>query len=249
MFQLEGKTALVTGASRGIGRNVALSLARAGATLELWGRDQAALAETQAAVANIGRKATISVLDVTHRPAVDRAVDEAIARGPIDILVINAGINTLKPFLDWTTAEWDGVMAVNLGGALHTLQAAGRRMVERKSGSVIVMASIYSFVGAPGNSIYCLTKGGVLQLARCVSVEWARYNVRVNSICPGWIQTDLTAPYMTDEKTVTAGLKGIPMHRFGQPEDIGPMAVYLAADESAWVTGQHFVIDGGQIAR
>lgn len=250
MFSLKGKCALVTGASRGIGRSVALALAEAGADLDLWGRDEAALAETRAAVEKFGVKASIAVLEITDGEAVKKAVAKTVAtHGKIDTLVANAGVNKLKPFLDWQPAEWDQVMSVNLQGALHTLQTVGRHMTERKSGSVIAMASIYSFVGAPGNSIYCLTKGGLLQLARCVSVEWARFNVRVNSICPGWIETDLTAPYMVDDKTVAAGLKQIPLRRFGKPEDIAPLAVYLAADESQWVTGQSFTIDGGQIAR
>ena len=250
MFNLKGKSALVTGASRGIGRNVAVSLADAGADLVLWGRDKAALAETLAEVEKKGVKATVAALDITDRAAVDKAVAEAIRdHGKIDTLVANAGVNRLKPFLEWTAAEWDDVIATNLSGSLHSMQSVGMHMAERKSGSIIAMASVYSFVGAPGNSIYCLTKGGLMQLARCVSLELARYNIRVNSICPGWIETDLTAPYMTDEKVIAAGLKNIPLRRFGQPEDIGPMAVYLAADESQWVTGQSFVIDGGQIAR
>lgn len=250
MFNLKGKSALVTGASRGIGRSVALCLAEAGADLVLWGRDKAALSETQAEVQKKGVKATVAAFDVTDGAAVNKAVGDAVKdHGKIDTLVANAGVNLLKPFLDWTPAEWDKVMAANLTGSLFTMQSVGRHMTERKSGSVIAMASIYSYVGAPGNSIYCLTKGGLMQLARCVSLEWARYNVRVNSICPGWIETELTAPYMTDEKAVAAGLKNIPLRRFGKPDDIGPLAVYLAADESQWVTGQSFVIDGGQIAR
>ena len=250
MFNLKGKSALVTGASRGIGRSVALCLAEAGADLDLWGRDAAALAQTQAEVEKRGVKATVAVLDITDRAAVERAVAAAIRNhGKIDTLVANAGVNKLKPLLEWQPAEWEEVIDINLHGTLYTLQAAGRHMTERKSGSVIAMASIYSFVGAPGNSIYCLTKGGLLQLARCAAIEWARYDVRVNSICPGWIETDLTAPYMVDEKTIAAGLKQIPLRRFGKPQDIGPLAVYLAADESQWVTGQSFTVDGGQIAR
>jgi NAD(P)-dependent dehydrogenase (short-subunit alcohol dehydrogenase family) len=250
MFSLKGKCALVTGASRGIGRSVAISLAQSGADLVLWGRDQGALDETRSAVEKCGVTASVAAVEATDAVQVARAASAAISRhGHIDTLVLNAGVNKLKPFLEWTPSEWDGVMNTNLNGALHTLQAIGRHMTERRSGSVIAMASIYSFVGAPGNSIYCLTKGGLLQLARCVSVEWARFNVRVNSICPGWIETDLTAPYMVDERVVAAGLKQIPLRRFGKPEDIGPMAVYLAADESQWVTGQSFTVDGGQIAR
>jgi NAD(P)-dependent dehydrogenase (short-subunit alcohol dehydrogenase family) len=128
------------------------------------------------------------------------------------------------------------------------MQSVGRRMVAQKSGVVIAMASVYSFVGAPGNSIYCLTKGGLSQLSKALAVEWARYNVRVNAICPGWIETELTKPYMQDQKVIDAGLRQIPLRRFGTPEDIGPLAVYLASDEASYVTGQAYVIDGGQIA-
>src|SRR3990170_2812609 len=177
MFDLTGKCAFVTGASRGIGRNVAVSLARAGANVALVGRDNAALDQTLQAVTTLGR-----------------------------------------------------------------------RMVAQKSGVIIAMASVYSFIGAPGNSIYCLTKGGLSQLSKALAVEWARYNVRVNAICPGWIETDLTKPYMQDPKVIDAGLRQIPLRRFGKPEDIGPLAVYLASDEASFVTGQAYVIDGGRIA-
>jgi NAD(P)-dependent dehydrogenase (short-subunit alcohol dehydrogenase family) len=250
MFDLKGKCAVISGASRGIGRSVAVSLATAGADVVLWGRDRSALAETQAAVTAVGAKASIDTFDVTDAAAVAKATASAIERhGKIDAAVVNAGVNKLKPFLEFKPAEWESIINANVIGAIHTMQAVGRHMTERKSGSMITMASIYSFVGAPGNSIYCLSKGALMQLARCAAIEWARFNVRVNAICPGWIETDLTAPYMTDEKTVAAGLKGIPLRRFGKPEDIGPLAVYLAADESQWVTGQSFVVDGGQIAR
>jgi NAD(P)-dependent dehydrogenase (short-subunit alcohol dehydrogenase family) len=250
MFDLTGKTAVVTGASRGIGRSVAVSLAQAGANVVLWGRDRNSLAETLADVEKCNVKAAVDAFDVTHASDVQRGTAAAIDRfGKIDVTVVNAGVNELKPFLDWKPEEWDRLIGANLVGAMHTMQAIGRHMTERKSGSVITMASIYSFVGAPGNSIYCLTKGGLMQLTKCVAIEWSRFNVRVNAICPGWIETDLTAPYMQDDKALAAGLKQIPLRRFGQPKDIGPMAVYLAADESQWITGQSFVIDGGQIAR
>ncbi|MFJ1256662.1 SDR family NAD(P)-dependent oxidoreductase [Cupriavidus sp. CuC1] len=250
MFNLKGKTAVVTGASRGIGRNVALRLAEAGADLILWGRDIEGLRNTAAEIEGLGANAATHALDVTDREAVECATETAIrTMGKIDTVVVNAGLNELKPFLEQEPSDWNRMIGTNLYGAIHTLQAVGRHMTERKSGSVITMASIYSFVGAPSNSIYCLTKGGLLQLSKALAVEWSRFNVRVNAICPGWIETALTEPYMRDERSVNAGLRQIPLRRFGRPSDIGPMAVYLASDESQWVTGQSFVIDGGQIAR
>lgn len=249
-FDLSGKTALVTGASRGIGREVALCLARAGADTVLWARDAAGLRSVADEIGSLGRRCHVAALDVADRDAVEAATREAIkAVGAIDALLVNAGINELKPFLDQEPADWNRMIGTNLFGSMHTLQAVGRHMTARRAGSIITMSSIYSFVGAPGNSIYCLTKGGLLQLTKALAVEWSRHNVRVNAICPGWIETDLTAPYMADDKSLAAGLRQIPLRRFGKPSDIGPMAVYLAADESQWVTGQSFVIDGGQIAR
>jgi len=249
MFDLKGKTALITGASRGIGRAVAVSLAEAGADLVLLGRDETALAETKAAVAATGRRSLVLPADVSSAESMESAVEKACAEfGNIDILVCNAGVQKLKAFLDMKPDDWQGLINTNLGGAIVTMQSVGRRMVARKQGVVITMASIYSFVGAPGNSIYCMTKGGLMQLSRALAVEWSRYNIRVNAICPGWIETDLTKPYMQDQKVIEAGLRQIPARRFGRPEDIGPLAVYLASDEASFVTGQSFVIDGGQIA-
>ena len=249
MFSLQGKSALVTGASRGIGRSVAVSLAQAGAQVALVGRDGAALDQTLAEVQGAGANAMVLKADVAQAKQIEQAVDAArSAFGKLDILVCNAGAQRLKPFLDMTPDDWRSLIATNLEGAIITAQCVGRGMVEQRSGVVLVMASIYSFVGAPGNSIYCMTKGGLLQFAKALAIEWARYNVRVNAICPGWIETDLTRPYMQDQKTVDAGLRQIPLRRFGKPEDIGPLAVYLASDEASFVTGQAFVIDGGQIA-
>ena len=249
MFDLTGKCAFVTGASRGIGRNVAVSLARAGADVALVGRDNAALDQTLQAVTGLGRRALALQADVTNAASVEAAVVAACKElGKIDILVCNAGVQKLKPFLDMAPEDWRGLIATNLEGAIVTLQSVGRRMVAQKSGVIIAMASVYSFIGAPGNSIYCLTKGGLSQLSKALAVEWARYNVRVNAICPGWIETDLTKPYMQDPKVIDAGLRQIPLRRFGKPEDIGPLAVYLASDEASFVTGQAYVIDGGQIA-
>ena len=249
MFSLNGKTALVTGASRGIGRNVAVSLAQAGADVALLGRDAKALGETLEAVIATGRNALVLEADVTSAEAMEKAVATACEKfGKIDILVCNAGVQKVKPFLDMAPEDWRGLIATNLEGAIVTMQSVGRRMVAQQGGAIIVMASMYSFVGAPGNSIYCLTKGGLLQLSKALAIEWARYKIRVNAICPGWVETELTQPYMQDKKITDAALRQIPLRRFGTPEDIGPLAVYLASDEASFVTGTGYVIDGGQIA-
>jgi NAD(P)-dependent dehydrogenase (short-subunit alcohol dehydrogenase family) len=249
MFDLTGKKAFITGASRGIGRSVAICLAQAGADVAVVGRDQAALAETVAAIKGAGRQALGLVADVTKAESIEAAVGATERMfGKLDIVVCNAGVQKLKPFLDLTPEDWRTLISTNLEGAITTLQVTGRRLVKQGFGSAIAMGSIYGFIGAPDNSIYCLTKGGLMQLVKVLAIEWARYKVRVNTICPGWIETDLTKPYMTDSKAVDAGLRQIPLRRFGQPEDIGPMAVYLASDSSSYVTGQTFVIDGGRIA-
>lgn len=251
MFSLKGKAVLVTGASSGIGRHVALAMAEAGANLVLWARRPTDLAETAEMSKARGAPQVIAMpTDVTDAASVARATADAVkAFGRIDAAVINAGQQNVKPFLEMSEEEWRTVLETNLAGSLHTIREVGRGMVAQGSGSIIAMGSIYGFVGAAGNSIYALTKGGLMQFVKSLAIEWARANVRLNSICPGWIETDLTRPYMGDDRVIRSALRNIPLHRFGQPQDIGPAAVYLASDASSFVTGQSIVIDGGQIAR
>lgn len=247
MFDLSGKVALVTGASRGIGGSVAIALAKAGADVVLWARTEDALTTTRAAGEALGSKASVAAVNVADPAAVKQATEAAIQRhGRLDIAIVNAGAHMTKPFLDLDPQDWTGLIQTNLVGAINTMQAVGRHMVTRKSGSVVVMASIYGLLGAPQNSIYCMTKGGLLQLSRSVGIEWARHGVRVNSISPGWVETDLNATYSNEVKA--AGLREIPLRRFGKAEEIGSLAVYLASEESQWVTAQNYVIDGGQSA-
>jgi NAD(P)-dependent dehydrogenase (short-subunit alcohol dehydrogenase family) len=249
-FSLEGRVALVTGGSRGIGRAIALALASAGAAVAVLGRDAAALEETRSALAATGARHLALAGDVTRREDIDAAVEACEAKlGPIHTLVCSAGIHQLKPFTDLAHGEWERLMAVNIGGVLSACHAAGPRMIARGAGSVILLSSIYALVGAPGNTVYCMTKGAVLSFARALAIDWAPHGVRVNAICPGWINTDLNAGYREDPKAAAASLRQIPIGRFGAPEDIGPLAVFLASDAASFATGQHYVLDGGQTAR
>lgn len=251
-FSLAGKTALVTGASSGIGREVAIALGEAGANLALIARRASALEETAALVKKVNAdcKITPVTADVSDPSSIIAGIGKAIGEfGRIDAAIVNAGTQNLKPFLEFSDEEWRTLIETNVVGSLVTIREVGRHMVEKGGGSIVGMGSIYGLVGASGASVYCLTKGALMQFIKCLSIEWARHKVRLNTISPGWIQTDLTAPYSQDEKVVKSALRNIPLHRFGLPQDIAPAAVYLASDASSFVTGQTIVIDGGQTAR
>lgn len=250
-FSLEGKTAFLTGASSGIGRQIAIAMGEAGANLALVARRTNALEETAALAKAAGAPRVIAIkADVMKHDTIARAVEKTAREfDRIDAAVVNAGVQNLKPFLDFTNEEWRAVLETNVVGSMVTIREVGRHMVERGGGSIVAMGSIYGLVGATGASVYCMSKGAVMQLVKALSVEWARHKVRLNSICPGWIQTDLTAPYSTDEKVIKSALRNIPLHRLGETADIAPAAIYLASEASAYVTGQVIVIDGGQTAR
>jgi NAD(P)-dependent dehydrogenase (short-subunit alcohol dehydrogenase family) len=251
MFSLEGKSILITGASSGIGREIAIAMGGAGADLVLVARRTDALTETASLAKKSGAKKVFVVpADVANPPSIAAAVEKAVKEcGRIHAAVVNAGIQNLKPLLDFTDDEWRAVVETNIVGSLMTIREIGRHMVASGGGSIVAMGSIYGLIGAPGASVYAMSKGALMQLCKTLAIEWARYNVRVNSLAPGWIQTDLTAPYSKDEKVTNAALRNIPLRRFGETPDIAPAAIYLASDASSYVTGQSIVIDGGQTAR
>jgi len=249
-FDLSSKVALITGASRGLGKAMALALAEAGAHVALAARGAEALERAAQEVRALGRKALVVPADVTEvaqiRAMVRRAVDHF---GRLDILIPAAGINIRGPAVDFAEADWDRVMAVNLKGVFFTCQAAGRIMIEQGSGSIINVASLTTTFGFPNIAPYCASKGGVGQLTKSLASEWAPYGVRINAVAPGYYRTAMTEPLFQDSDFRGYIHSRIPMGRPGVPKDLGGTVVFLASDASAYITGQILYVDGGWTAR
>lgn len=246
-FDLTGRTALVTGASRGIGRAIAEALAARGADLCLSGRDTDALASTAAAVEAHGRKAVPITADVTDRDAVHALVSAAIeAMGHLDVVVNNAGGNRFSvPFTEVRPNGWDKVMRLNLDSVVEMSRAVGPHLLGRGSGSVINLASVAGLGGVPFMSHYGTAKAAVLALTKSLAVEWAHAGVRVNALVPGWVATDLTAFAREDPGLEQALISRVPMGRWATPEEVAGPAVFLASDAAQFVTGQALIVDGG----
>jgi NAD(P)-dependent dehydrogenase (short-subunit alcohol dehydrogenase family) len=247
-FDLTGKTAFVTGASRGIGRVIAAAFAGAGADVALVARSEEGLKETARQITDQGREAVIIPADVTDEEAVNAAVDEAISRlGHLDIVVNNAGGNNFTmPVLDMRPSGWHKIMRLNVDSTLYVCRAAGRHLTERGTGSVINVASVAGLGGAPGLSHYGAAKAAVVSLTKSLAVEWAARGVRVNALCPGWTATDLNRFLWDSEDGGQAIIAGVPMGRWGQVEEMAGPAVFLASEASSFMTGQVLVVDGGQ---
>lgn len=244
---LAGRRAIVTGASRGIGRAIALALAEAGADVGLVSRSVTDLETVADEVRALGRRATVARMDVTDAASVNAAVDAAReGLGGLDIMVNNSGVVTNSTALDTPLAEWDRVLETNLRGTFACCQAAGRYLTEQGSGKVINVASHFGIMAMPGFSAYCASKAAVLQLTRVLALEWARHGVQVNAIAPGYVVTDLSAEVRENEALESKVLQRIPARRMATPEEIGPLAVLLASSESDYMTGAVLVTDGGQ---
>ena len=246
-FRLDGRTALVTVASRGIGRAIAETYAAAGADVALLARDVALLDDVAAAVRSHGRRAVVLPCDVTDAEAIGAAVAEAGEKlGPIDVLVNNAGGNSFSmPLAGMRFSGWEKTLRLNLDSIVHATQAVLPGMLERKSGAIINVASVAGLRGAPTMSHYGAAKAAVISLTQSLSVETAWAGVRVNALVPGWIETDLTG-FLRDNADAEKGtLSRVPMARWGRAEEIAAPAVFLASDASSFMTGQVLVVDGG----
>jgi NAD(P)-dependent dehydrogenase (short-subunit alcohol dehydrogenase family) len=250
IFSLKGRTAIVTGGSKGLGEAIALSMADAGANLVITGRDEASLAKVAAAVTAKGSKCIPMKIDVLKKADIKEMTDKTLAEfGKIDILVNNAGINVVKPLLKITEEDWDRVLDTNLKGYFFCAQAVAPHMIEQKSGCIINNASIFGRTGFMNLSPYIASKGGVVQLTKAMAVEWARFNVRTVCIAPSYIVTEMAKRDIeANPQILEQNLKKIPMRRGGEPREVGDVCVFLASDAASFVTGETIAIDGGWLA-
>lgn len=250
IFSLKGRTAIVTGGSKGLGEAIALSMADAGANLVITGRDEASLDKVAAAVGAKGSKCIPMKIDVLKKADIKEMTDRTLAEfGKIDILVNNAGINVVKPLLKITEEDWDRVLDTNLKGYFFCAQAVAPHMIEQKRGCIINNASIFGRTGFMNLSPYIASKGGVVQLTKAMAVEWARFNVRTVCIAPSYIVTEMAKRDIeANPQILEQNLKKIPMKRGGEPREVGDVCVFLASDAASFVTGETIAIDGGWLA-
>ncbi len=248
LFDLSDNVALVTGASTGIGQAIALALAEAGADIAAVGRSPAE--ETVEQVRALGRKAEVIRADLSTIEPVERVIATALDRlGRLDILVNNAGIIRRADALDFTEADWDAVVDTNLKSVFFLCQAAARHMVREGRGKIINIASLLSFQGGIRVPSYTASKSGLAGLTRLLANEWAPRGLNVNAIAPGYIATNNTAALRADEVRNRQILERIPAGRWGNPEDLGGAAVFLASRASDYCHGQLLVVDGGWLSR
>ncbi|PJJ55362.1 SDR family oxidoreductase [Compostimonas suwonensis] len=250
LFDLTGSTALVTGASRGIGRSIALGLASAGADVVATATDAATLDGLGTEITGLGRTFRGHSLDLSQRANVDAFIEAVLAdTGAPDILVNNAGMIARAPALQHSDEQWDTTLAVDLTSHFRITRALGAGMVERGHGRVIFTASLLSFQGGINVVSYTAAKSGILGLTHALANEWAPHGVTVNAIVPGYIATDNTLPLTTDEARRRSIEERIPMGRWGTPDDLVGAAVFLASRASGYVTGTHIAVDGGWLSR
>jgi gluconate 5-dehydrogenase len=249
MFDLSGKRALITGSGRGLGLILAAGLAEAGAQVILNGRNSENLISAASLLAAKGHKASYSVFDVHDEKEVAEAVRQIEEEtGAIDILINNAGINLRSLIIDTTRADWDKVLNINLTGPFLVAREVARGMITRKRGKIINICSLMSELGRSTTAAYTAAKGGLKMLTKAMAVEWAKYNIQVNGIGPGYFLTEMTRPLAEDQEFNRWITGRTPAGRWGQPEELIGIAVFLASGGSSFVNGQVIYVDGGLLA-
>ncbi len=241
---LEGRVALITGASQGIGKAIALELAKAGATVALAARNEAKLAEVKAEIEAAGGKAESFALDVNHEEAIKATAKEIVAKlGAVHILVNNAGVTRDTLMLRMKTSDWDDVLDTNLKGAFLLTQALLQPMMKARWGRVINISSVNGELGAPGQANYSASKAGLIGLTKSMAREFASRNITVNAVAPGFIETDMTHVLTEDQKK--AMLSAVPLGRAGSVQDIAAAVRFLASDDAGYITGHTLDVNGG----
>ncbi len=244
------KTALVTGASQGLGAAIAIGLAQDGFDVVITELDASQLTATRSAVEATGTQALAIALDVRDAESIERAMTSTTdAFGRVDVLVNNAGVQLRRSALDVTPAEWDEVIATNLKGAFFMSQAVGRHLfANKRPGCIVSLASTFAFVGFAERSTYGISKGGIVQMTRMLAIEWAPHGIRVNAIAPGTVETPSRAALLADPEIRHRMIDRIPIKRFGTPEEMAGAVRYLVSPAGAYITGQTMLLDGGLIA-
>ncbi|WP_204600671.1 SDR family oxidoreductase [Cohnella boryungensis] len=249
MFNLAGKVAVVTGATRGIGQQLAIALAEAGADLALLQREPEDQG-TKAVIESLGRDCIVVPCDLAHMDQVKQAIPAVISHfGKVDILVNNAGVQRRAPAVEFAETDWDDVLQVNLKAVWLLCQAAGRHMTERRQGKIINLASLLTYQGGITVPAYAAAKGGIGQLTKALANEWAKYGVNVNAIVPGYFATDMNEALLADQERNKQITERIPAGRWGSPEDMKGSIVFLASSASDYIHGHLLAVDGGWLGR
>ena len=246
LFDLSGKIAIVTGASRGLGQYFSRALARAGADFVITARKASSCNEFKKELEEMGTRVLSLSLDITIEESIQKMVDAAIAHyGRIDILVNNAGCNIRKPALEISWDDWNTVLDTNLRGTFFVSKAVARHMIKQRDGRIINIGSVTCVFGYAGLAPYCASRGGVMQLTKSLADDWGKYGINVNCLAPGWFKTAQNKVLYENKEWVEYIIDRIPLRRPGQPDDLDGTIVFLAAEASKYITGQVILVDGG----